>query len=360
VVIKIIAIFAIRKYNKDMSLKVTRLSKEEIIKIATNYVLCVSSGQVLKITKWLINEHGVALVNVRCISKIGERFTIEVIVTDDVVSGLGGFYRKTEELLVLEPINPDYGFVDAKTSKLKISPEELAANKLKQQQEKEAEKKKKAFDDFVKDIQGNVDYALDPKKIIRWGYSKASSVRAGAKRSIKRHSVEKLESIIELLDEKAQKFVQECIDEIMQKADTAQAMVDILSRKKEFSPAVESVLDQIELSVEKFENAIYTKALEWFAIDPNGRVLSKEQLEKEAKDYVDNQKARLMYAAVRYLGDLDITSLDNSSIRNHHNGFEGIWKLTLADGTRKTFRTHTIIAEGHVQRAHYRYIVNLS
>jgi hypothetical protein len=341
-----------------MSLIITELTKEQVIKIATNYALSATRCQVLKITKYEINENGVAIVNVRCVNKDGEKMTIKTYIGDHSVSGMGGLYERSEDMLNAEIENRDFGIVEEKSGKVKLSKEEVAANKLKGQQEKAAEKEKKAFNDFVKDIQGSVNYAMNPKRT--YTYQKSSTIKAGAKRSIKRHGVEKLESIIHLLDQTAQDFVQECINEILEKEGNEQLMKDIVNRTKKFTPALESVLDQIEESVKGFEQQIYVKALDWFAIDENGRVLSKEQLEAEAKRYVEHQKARLMYAAVRYLGGLDIKTIDAANIRNHTNGFEGVWKLTLADGSKKTFRTHTIIAEGYVQRAHYRYLVNLS
>jgi hypothetical protein len=335
------------------------LNQSQFEKVATNFILSTTEYQVLKITKSFVNENAVAIVNVRCVNKNGEKLTIKVYVNAHNVCADRGFeYKRTDELLNAELENRSFSFVEG--ASVKVSKEEIVAAKEKEKQEKAEAKAKKEFDDFVHDIKCNVRNAQDPKYLMRWGYQKAASVKAGAKRSIKRHGIEKLESIMQLLDEKEQSFVQECIAEIEEKEGNEQLMKDIVSRTRKFTPALESVLDQIEASVKGFENQIYTLALKWFAIDQNGRELSKEETEKEAQFYVEMQKARLMYAAVRYLGGLDITSIDNSNITDHRNGFEGVWTLTLADGSKKTFRTHTIIAEGYVQRAHYRYLVNLS
>jgi hypothetical protein len=327
----------------------TKYTQEEINKIATNYVLDVTTSQVLKITRSTINENGVGIVNVRAMGKNGLTYTIKVYVSNDVVSGFGGIYRQSDIMLQLEIENRNLGIVE-----LKLSKEEKAELKAKADAEKLIAKEKKAFEDFVKDVQGNVNY------ITRNTFSRNGSQRiAGVKRSIKRHGVEKLESIISLLDENAQNFVQTCINEILEKEETADLLTSVVNRTKKFSKVLEGVLDQIEESVKTFEGSVYTNVLKWMQSDKDHAHYTAERIEELAKSYVINQKARLMYAAVRYLGDLDISSVSNSTIRNHRNGFEGTWVLELANGTTKVFTTNTIIAEGYVQRAHYRYLVNL-
>jgi hypothetical protein len=326
-------------------------TQEEISKIATNYVLDTTHTQVLKITRSEINENGVAIVNVRCYGKFTGKFTTKVyIAIDGCVSGDYG-YRKVESLLTGEYENPDLGGLEKQP---KLSKEEKAELKAKADAEKAIAKEKKVFEDFVKSVQGNVNYVTGRK------FGRNGSQRiAGVKRSIKRHGVEKLESILSLLDETAQNFVQTCINEILEKEETADLLTSIVNRTKKFSPVLEGVLDQIENSVKEFEDVVYENILKWIRSDKDHAHYSTERQTELAKDYVLNQKARLMYAAVRYLGGLDIKEVANSTIRNHRNGFEGTWVLTLADGSTKIFNTNTIIAEGYIQRPHYRYLVNL-
>jgi hypothetical protein len=327
-------------------------TKEQAIAIATNYVLSVSRLQVLKITKYEVNVHGVPIVNVRCVTKSGDKTTVKVHISYGVVGGFGGFYKNAEEMLTAVCVNPNYDFVVGGVVKLSTSEKQELVEK--ERIAKEEKKRQDAFDAIVKRIQGEVDYAKKHRNT-----HKSARLVSTSKRVIKRYGIDVLESVIEHLDEPAQTTVQQCIEEMLQDANTKKLMDGIKQRTIKFSPALEGILDQIEGSIGTFEEGVKERVLSWMRVDKQYCDFSKERLEKEADDYIENQKAKLMYAAVRYLSELDITSVDNNTIRNHRNGFEGIWNITLSDNTKKVFETKTIVAEGYIQRAHYRYLTHL-
>jgi hypothetical protein len=123
--------------------------------------------------------------------------------------------------------------------------------------------------------------------------------------------------------------------------------------------AKKELFTQLEKSFEEKEKIFLGKVLIWFADMDEYKHLNEEDLKKEALYYVETQKWNLFRAAAKYLASYDIKIYKNMYFRSMNNGFEGQWLLTMVDDSTKYFETKTIIAEGLIQRAHYRYLVHL-
>jgi hypothetical protein len=88
---------------------------------------------------------------------------------------------------------------------------------------------------------------------------------------------------------------------------------------------------------------------------------ARERLEKDIQYFIESEKSKLHQNIVKYLRNLDIKSVEKLYIDRAVKGFEGQFKLELADGSIRYFRTFAFKAGGHnIQIAHYRYRSNLS
>ncbi len=177
-----------------------------------------------------------------------------------------------------------------------------------------------------------------------------------AKRSYTKYSIEKLESLLPNLTESQQEYLRLIIDAIQTGDDPKLLLSNYIAK---LTGAKKELIQQIEATFKEREELIYGKVIHWFKNDKNFNHLNEEQIIKEAKNYIEMQKWNLFRSIHNYLGKLDIVKTKNTRFQNTQNGFEGDWTLTLQDGTTKFFETKSIIAEGLIQRAHYRYLINL-
>lgn len=324
------------------------LTAEQFAKVATNYVLAHSSEyQVLKVTKQAPQEVSpwlppVMVVNVRVINTVGKKTTMQVYISESKDLVWGDFYGNgdisAKAMLELSIENPVFGTLEEEQAKIEQAKAEQAM--------KEAQR---AFDNTIRYI-GSEHKRMSAR--YQLGLFERSMVKKGA---------DTLATYVPYLEGEVKKFVERCIVLAEQKAASDSIKTSYRSKDRTvfYSTEVESIIAQIEDSIAQYEGKIYE--MELATLKEEGADATLRSLEAQAADYVENQKCRLMCAVIRDLHKLDIASVTNGSIRNHNNGFEGYWKLTLADGSVKFYTTNSIIAGGYnIQRMHYRYLTNLS
>lgn len=325
------------------------ITPEQAARIATNYILHTTSDtQVLKVLKHELNEYGVDIVRVRCINNLGKKTTKLVYIytknhageplAETRIDGCDYFFgdRLTvEEYDAMALTNPVFGTIEEETAK-ENEAQRVAAEK---QGEREFQHALVCLENDYKRAQQRHTIGQFEKSLYRMG-------------------TEKLENVLSFVSDAVQPLVQRALTYLAEKNQHKELVRSITNRTIRFAPVVEGILTQIEESIASFEQEVYDKVLACIKEDeqPNFSLRTPEQ---EAKQYVQDQKMRLIVAAVNHLQHLNIVSAENTYIRNQRNGFEGMWVLTLADGSTKTFSTNTIIAEGQIQRAHYRYLTNL-
>lgn len=324
------------------------LTADQFAKVAINYVLSHSTEyQVLKVTKQASQEvspwlPAIMTVNVRVVNTVGKKTTTVVYISESKDLVWGDFYGNgdisAKAMLELSLENPVFGTLEEEQVKIEQAKAEQAM--------KEAQR---AFDNTIRYI-GSEHKRMSAR--YQLGLFERSMVKKGA---------ETLATYVPYLEGVVKAFVVRCIVLAEQKAanNAIQTSYSSKNRTVFYSTEVESIIAQIEDSVSRFEVQIYEMELQ--TLKEEGAEATLRSLEAQAADYVENQKSRLMCAVIRDLHKLDITSVTNGSIRNHNNGFEGYWKLTLADGAVKFYTTQSIIAGGYnIQRMHYRYLTNLS
>jgi hypothetical protein len=81
-------------------------------------------------------------------------------------------------------------------------------------------------------------------------------------------------------------------------------------------------------------------------------------IHKDATDYVDAQRYKLEHAISSKLGHYTRITVLKSRVKRGAKGFEGVFTLYTDQGLR-VFKCWSIMAEGEIQRLHYRYLSNV-
>lgn len=85
-----------------------------------------------------------------------------------------------------------------------------------------------------------------------------------------------------------------------------------------------------------------------------------EWLDETIERAIESNKMKLYGTVVRKLKGLEIKTIESRYTRTGVQGFEGIFNLTLNDGTVKNFKVHSIYAGGYnIQCEHYRFLAKL-
>lgn len=327
------------KQNNLMKL-FNELTTEDLQKIAQNYILSVTSNiQVLSFAKhkieYYINKPSLFIIGVRCIYNFGKKETIKVYIhstynNSDLIGDVTGIdfnRKKAYDLINIDLIqNPIF---------LK-SFEEI-------QQERKQSEEKYQHEKFIDELKKQINYNLKQKRS-----PKASKI------SYIKHGIEKLENAITELNEEQQIFLASVIDEINSVDRPKQTIKEFIAS---FFGAKREIFEQLESTFSQNENKIRDNYSKW--LKKNDDKITDKEVNKLVEYYTENQKWNLFKSVVKYLNNLEIKSCENLLFNNTNNGFEGTWKLILQDDSIKFFNTHTIIAEGLIQRAHYRYLINL-
>ncbi len=322
---------------------------EQIEKIAQNYLLLTAKG-FLRIEKFIkiftyknqmsFNGQESIEVRVKVTTKLGKVYTEKVYIHPNIdtpykdlyssVTGYGYSHKKVSELLDMDLL-PNTVF--------EKSFEEAVAENNK----KEAEMKHR---NFISNLVSELNYNI-----------KQNRKPTAAKRSYKKYTIEQLQDALPELNETQQKYLMRIIQEFNIESNPKETIKQFIAS---FVGAKKELFEQLEKSFEENEKILFTNSMKWFANLKIYQDLTEAQLKKEVEYYIEMQKWNLFKSAAKYLTHLDIKTCENILFNNTHNGFEGEWRLTMVDGSFKIFSTHTIIAEGLIQRAHYRYLVHLS
>lgn len=321
---------------------------EQIEKMTQNYLLSVSEG-FIRIEKFIkmfaytntmsFNNQESIEVRVKVTTEFGKIYTEKVFIHPNKdtpykdihasIVGYGFKHKKLSEMLEMDLI-PNTVFTKS-FEEAKRENDELEA--------------KRKHRDFVNKISMELNYNIKQKR-------KATA----AKRSYKKYSVEQLEEILPDLTDVQQNYLQQIIEALKSEDTPKQTIKQYIAT---FTGVKRYLFEEIEKSFEAHEEKIFNNVLLWLKTDKDSQHLTEAQMILEAQKYIENQKWNLFKAVVNYLGNLDIINTKNIYFRNTNNGFEGEWILTLSDGSIKDFTTKSIIAEGLIQRAHYRYLINL-
>lgn len=314
---------------------------EQIEKIAHNYLILSSEGflrvekfiKMFSFSNYLTFGKEAIEVRVKVTNAYGKTSTIKVYIhaQSDYPSVTGYEYcRKTPTEFLEMELLPNTEF--------KVSFEEAIAERDK----KNEESKHKSFVDKLK---SELNYNI-----------KQNRKATAAKRSYKKYTPEQLEEVLHELTDIQQNYLQKIVYELRMEDAPKQTVKQFIAS---FTGAKKELFEAIEKSIEEREKIFFENILNWFRTDKDYSHMTEAQLIKETEQYVEMQKWNLFKAVANRLSSLDIATTLNTYFKSTNNGFEGEWSLTLIDGTKRQFTTKTIIAQGLIQRAHYRYLSHL-
>jgi len=87
----------------------------------------------------------------------------------------------------------------------------------------------------------------------------------------------------------------------------------------------------------------------------------KKAVDKEIEWSILNNRMKITHAINKTLGALPIMSVNEVISRSSRQGIEGLFNITLTDGTKGEFATRSIGAGGwNIQRFHFRYLMKVS
>lgn len=330
--------------NKDMSETILGYTTEQIETIVHNYLI-ISSKNFLRVEKFI---KIFSYVNPLGINQPNKPESIEVR-----VKTTNAFGKVKTEKIYIHPQNGEYScVVGYEYSHMKLNEllnmealpntvfEKSFEETIAENQKKEAEFKHK---EFISKLGLELNYNI-----------KQCRKPSASKRSYKKYTIEQLQESLPELTEPQQEYLNAIIHEFNVETQPKQTLKQFIAS---FTGAKKELFEQLEKSFEEKEKIFLGKVITWFTAEY--KHLTEVMIQKEAEYYVEIQKWNLFKAASKYLAPYDVKECLNTYFRSTDNGFEGQWLLTMSDGSTKHFETKTIIAEGLIQKAHYRYISNL-
>jgi len=258
-----------------------------------------------------------------------------------------------EEALALEVLNNNFD---------SITKEQGLANYEMYKQDLENEKKEEKRQKEIKSVVDEVNYNISPRAISR-GYSRSPKQ---LKTSFKKYSADVMAEAKTRLDEKGADLLQKVIVElalpIVEKGNPASLLATVTNCN------VLAVCKELEVTFEEESAELFESALAWLKkqdelrgkeLEKKGYIhypRSEKHLEANALEIVEANKFKLFGCVIRNLGQYPIENVKRISFESYVQGFQGMWKMNLEDGTTKTFHARSIIAEGYHVCRHYRYI----